>query len=72
MHPAQVAIHEAMQALVKSLGVCEQTTHGIFGPRSLDDVLGAIRDAYEEPSPYSISTLSQSIRRWLEADRDKR
>ena len=69
-HPARKDIRECMQLLVDRLTAYEQTTHGHIWtePLSMKTLADAMVDAYDEPTAFYISELSQLIKRLVEQD----
>ena len=54
-------IRNALARLSDDLKKFEQTTHGTMEPYCMDGVARALVACYENPSAYTVSTLSQVI-----------
>lgn len=60
-HPARKVIRDALAKLSNELGEFEQTTHGVIGQFTIENVASKLAVCYERPTAYSISNLSQYI-----------
>ncbi len=66
-------LQESLKSLADGMGDFRQTTHGAFisQPCRLPEVLERINNAYEVPSAFNFSELSQGIRVFLETEHHK-
>ena len=70
MLKAHDVIRQSLQTMAQRFGDFEQTSHGvIIGHPTIRSVATALVDAYERPSAYSISELSQHIEAFLRVER---
>jgi hypothetical protein len=66
--PRRQAVRNALSSLETGLGEFEQTTHGCLfldGPPSIESVCRKLVAAYNNPTSFEISDLSQYIRAFL-------
>ena len=61
----RAVIREGLQRLNDDLGDFEHTTHGVLGDGSIDAVARHLSYCYEDPSAFSVSSLSQVINQFL-------
>lgn len=62
-------MHHALKLIDGMCGTFEMTTHSIIfrTPPTFNDVMERLKECYEDPSPYNISTLSQYLHAFTSA-----